>query len=205
MAHADGELARRMVGGDERAVGEFFDRYFPGLFRFASARLGADSDHAEEIVQITLCRAISKLETYRGRSGLFTWLCAFCRNEIAAFYQRRNRMPHEVGLEDETPDVRDALMQNAGEFGEDPSASLGRKEVARCVRGVLERLPGTYGDILEWKYIEGASVTEIASRLGVSSKAAESALTRARIAFRKGFDALTRQPSALEANQRELS
>jgi RNA polymerase sigma-70 factor (ECF subfamily) len=187
VAHADGKLARRILEGEERAVGEFFDRYFPGLFRFASSRLGADSDHAEEIVQLTLCRAISKLDTYRGQSGLFTWLCTFCRNEISAFYQRRRRMPQEIDLADETTEIRDALQANLGDFGEDPATSLGRKELAQAVRNVLERLPGSYGDVLEWKYIEGAPVTEIASRLGVTAKAAESALSRARLAFRKGF------------------
>ena len=63
----------------------------------------------------------------------------------------------------------------------------------------LDSLPLHYGDALEWKYLDGLSVVEIAARLGVSTKAAESRLTRAREAFRDGFSALggmlgTRQP-----------
>jgi DNA-directed RNA polymerase specialized sigma24 family protein len=37
------------------------------------------------------------------------------------------------------------------------------------------------------KYVEGLSVMEIAQRLGVGTKAAESLLTRARTAFRDAY------------------
>ena len=54
----------------------------------------------------------------------------------------------------------------------------------RIVEATLDSLPGRYGEVLEWKYIDGLSVAEIASRLDVGAKAAESLLTRAREAFR---------------------
>jgi DNA-directed RNA polymerase specialized sigma24 family protein len=41
--------------------------------------------------------------------------------------------------------------------------------------------------VLEWKYIHGLSVDEIAERLDVGYKATESLLTRAREAFRDAF------------------
>ena len=52
------------------------------------------------------------------------------------------------------------------------------------VQRVLDHLPSHYADALEWKYIDEVSVQEIAQRLGVGAKAAESLLTRARRAFR---------------------
>jgi len=64
----------------------------------------------------------------------------------------------------------------------------------RVVHAEGDRLPGLvvdrYGDVLEWKYAHGLSVAEIASRLGTSIKAAESTLTRARLAFREGYSSL---------------
>ncbi len=55
----------------------------------------------------------------------------------------------------------------------------------------LDALPRAYGDALEWKYVHGHSVREIAARLNLGEKAAESLLTRARQAFRDGFAAVT--------------
>ena len=60
----------------------------------------------------------------------------------------------------------------------------------------LDSLPAPYGDVLEWKYLEGASMRDIADRLGLTVKAVESMLTRARESFKSGFGAL---PSAEEA------
>ena len=86
-----------------------------------------------------------------------------------------------VDLVDDLPEVRAAL---------DSLDALQRKETARLVQVVLDRLPDRYGDALEWKYIEGLSVAEIAVRLGVATKAAESLLARARTAFRDAFSAV---------------
>ena len=53
---------------------------------------------------------------------------------------------------------------------------------------VLDRLPSRYGDVLEWKYIEGRSVEEIGVLLGVGQAAAQSLLARARVAFREALE-----------------
>ena len=179
-------LVRRMLAGEEHAFEEFFAASFPALFRFAAARL-RDPAAAEEVVQATLCRAVLKLHTYRGEAALFTWLCAFCRHEISAWCERQARRPPEVELVDDLPDVRAALESLSAEREGAPEAELRRHELRRLVQATLDALPGRYGDALEWKYIEGLSVAEIADRLGVGLKAAESLLTRARKAFRDGF------------------
>jgi RNA polymerase sigma-70 factor (ECF subfamily) len=59
-------------------------------------------------------------------------------------------------------------------------------------------LPQRYGDVLEWKYIDGLEVAEIARRLEVGPKAAESVLGRARAAFRDALLELAAVPDALQ-------
>lgn len=187
-------LARRLLAGDESAFEEFFAAYFPRLYRFACSRLGGDEDAAEEVVQAVLIRALRKIGTYRGEAALFTWLCTLCRREIAGWCERIGRSP-EVSLFDSHVDARAALDAIAA--GDDPDAAFGRKELSGLVHLTLDHLPRRYADALEWKYIEGLSVDEIACRLEVGYKAAESLLTRARQAFRDGFTAV-----AIEAPRR---
>jgi RNA polymerase sigma-70 factor (ECF subfamily) len=182
-------LTRRMLGGEERAFAEFFDGYCPRLYRFAVARMRGDEDAAEEVVQNTLCKAISGLKAYRGEAALFTWLCTICRREIGAYYREFQEAPQGVGLLEDSPEIRGALESlAAGE--DDPEISLRRVEMARLVQVVLDCLPSLYGDALEWKYIHGWSVNQIAQRMNLGPKATESLLTRARQAFREGFSAL---------------
>jgi RNA polymerase sigma-70 factor (ECF subfamily) len=197
-AHRDRRLTRRLLKGDERAFEEFFNRHFPGLYRFALARLRGDADAAEEVAQMTLCKAISKLDTYRGEAQLFTWLCTFCRHEIAAHHRRVQRFPQPVGLPEEDPEICAALDSLAALSDDDPESQARRNEISRLVRVALDHLPSHYGNALEWKYLEGLSVKEIAGRLEIGPKAAESLLTRARNAFRDGFSSLSSRPGSMD-------
>ena len=189
-AQSDRALVKRLLRGDEAAFEEFFACYFPRLYRFALARLGGDEDAAEEVVQATLCRAVAVLKTYRGEAALFTWLCTLCRHEMGAHLRRVAReRPAREPLE-ESPETRAALESLAAALEDGPEDDLRRKEVARVVQNILDYLPAAYGDALEWKYALGLPVKEIAARLGLSPKAAESLLTRARQAFRREFTSI---------------
>jgi RNA polymerase sigma-70 factor (ECF subfamily) len=183
---ADMHLVERMLAGEEKAFEVFFERHFPGLYRFTLVRVGRNEDAAEDIVQSTLLKAVDKLHTFRGEAALFTWLCTFCRHEISAYYRRRGKAP-EVTLIEDAPEIRAALESLSAGSTDRPEETLHRKEIARLVQTTLDALPNRYGDALEWKYIQGLSVKEISERLAIGPKAAESLLTRAREAFRDGF------------------
>lgn len=182
-------LARRLLAGDELAFEEFFADYFPRLYRFALVRLGGNADAAEEVAQAVLIRGVAKLHTYRGDAAMFTWLCTLCRREIAGWLAHVGRTA-EISLVDDEPRTRAALEALAASAGHDPETELQRQELSRLVQATLDHLPGRYGDVLEWKYIQELSVDEIAGRLGVRYKAAESLLTRARESFRDGFSCI---------------
>ena len=187
---SDLALARRVIAGDEAAFDEFFGRYFPRLYRFALPRLGGNEDATEEIVQLVLIRGLDRLSSYKGEAALLTWLCTLCRREISRWRERQGRF-REVSLFDDRPEMRAALDALAVVDIDDPETALHRRELAVLVQQTLDHLPGRYGEVLEWKYIHGLSVDEIAERLGVGYKAAESILTRARAAFRDGFAFVT--------------
>ena len=190
---SDREVARRILAGDTAAFDELFDRYFAGLYRFALPRLHYDPDTAEEVVQAALCSALRKLHTFRGEAALFTWLCTFCRREISAHYERSRRQPPVVALVEETTEVAAALESLWTVEGVGPEEATWRREVERFVHVALDALPAHYSDALEWKYIEGLPVREIAVRLAMTPKAAESLLTRARVAFRDAFRTLVHE------------
>jgi RNA polymerase sigma-70 factor (ECF subfamily) len=186
----DKHLAERMLSGDQRAFDEFFHGYFDRLYRFALVRLNHDAAAAEDVVQQTLCRAVEKISLYRGESALFTWLCKICRNMIVDSFRATDRPRGQVIPFEETDEIRLALESLSAMQNDDPEQIAINQQLTRLVRVVLDYLPRRYGQILEWKYIEGHSVKDIAGFLGIGPKAAESALTRARNAFKEGFAAL---------------
>ncbi len=127
---------------------------------------------------------------------MFTWLCACCRNEIAAHFRRLGRRPREVAID--AGDGEPAAVAAAGQPAEsgDQEARLLRRERAERVHLTLDRLPPAYAQAVEWRYLEELGVPEIARRLATTYKAAESLLSRARQAFRAGYDEI---PPALGA------
>lgn len=188
--HVDLATARKILRGDQAAFRRLFDVFFPRLYRFSISRLRGDADAAGEIVQQTFCRALDRLDSYRGEAALYTWFCQICSNLIMDHYRRQNQENRRIVLIEDSPEVQAilaALIDPGGETGE---ATLVRRDVTRLVQTTLDHLPEHYGDVLEWKYVDELPVTEIATRLAVSVKAAESLLGRARVAFRDALLAL---------------
>ena len=196
--HVDRALVRRILGGDERAFRALFDAYFPRLYRFALVRLRGDHDAATEVVQQTFCKAIEGLDTYRGEAALYTWFCQICRNAINDHCRRRNA-DHRflVPLEDR-PELRAVLEAISAPATERPDVAAWQADVHRLIQATMDALPSRYGDVLEWKYVDGMPVAEIARRLSIGPKAAESLLMRARVAFRGAMLELAATPDGLQ-------
>ena len=186
----DRELVQQMLAGEERAFSEFFTTYFPRVFRFALPRLNRNEDDAKDVVQATLVKAMRKLGDYRGEAAMFTWLCQICRREIANHMRSERRYSGRVVLIEDSEEVRAALESIEAPAADDPLRRCDGAELKRLVHAVLDRLPGRYGEALEWKYVEGRSVEEIGDRLGIGHTAAQSLLARARVAFRDGLEAV---------------
>jgi RNA polymerase sigma-70 factor, ECF subfamily len=184
------ELISRMLAGDERAFDAFFETYFARVYRFALPRVGRDREAARDVVQTTLTKAVRKLAGFRGEATLFSWLCQICRHEISDFLRAQKRHDDNVILFEDSAEVRAALESIEAPESQAPHHRHGQSETRRLIQSVLDRLPARYGDALEWKYIDGRSVDEIAVLLGIGQVATQSLLARARTAFREAIEGL---------------
>lgn len=185
MTHKDDlALARSLTQGDERQFQTFFDHYFPRLYRFALTRMG-DGHYVEDIVQTTLINAMKNIHSYRGEAAMFTWLCQICRNEIKMYYRSNAKRQNEVAADDD--EIRPILELLESDQSDTPDTVYTQDETRLLVSEILDFLPGNYGEVLEMKYIWGASVTEIAQKLELTELAVQSTLARARTAFRKAL------------------
>jgi RNA polymerase sigma-70 factor (ECF subfamily) len=191
-------LAKQLADGDEKVFEAFFRDYFSRLYRFALTRLGSDEDAIKDIVQTTLMNAMRSISTYRGEAAMFTWLCQICRNEINAHFRKLAKSVPVVPQDDVA--IRPILESLAGDEQDNPDSHYEGVQMKRLVQEVLDYLPTNYGDALEWKYIEGLSVVEIAARLKITELATQSILARARKSFRAAL--LEISPIITSRNQR---
>lgn len=188
--HDDLSIVKKLLHGDEATFKAVFDGYFPRMYRYILPRVGGNADDARDIVQHAFCKAIERLESYRGEASLYSWMLQICRNTLIDRVRRDSARPQHISLTahaDALEAIVDAL--HAPE-NEQPEHRAARLDLLQIIEATLDYLPSHYGDALEWKYVEGHSVNEIARRLKLAPKAAESLLTRARAAFREAIVAV---------------
>ncbi|MEM8946120.1 MAG: sigma-70 family RNA polymerase sigma factor [Planctomycetota bacterium] len=156
------------------------DRYLPLVWRYAYALLG--STHAAEDVvgdtMLALLRNINQIDADAPR--ISAWLRSVVRHKVADHHRRVYR------AKDHLPRIA-VEKQQRGESA-DPSESLFVDEKRQLITEILEGLPERQRLALEWKYIDGMRVREIATRLGETEKAVEATLYRARREFRRLYE-----------------
>ncbi len=188
----DKQLVKRLLAGNEQSFNQFFDENFARLYRFVLARTDHDVEASKEIVQAALSRALHKIHTYRGESALFTWVCTIARNELVDWIRRNARYREHIVLTEDYPDVRAAVDSFLAPGNDEPGRHYQKQEMSRLIQVALDHLPSRYGDALEWKYIQGYSVKEIAAKMELSPEAAQSLLARAKRAFAEIYGTLVR-------------
>jgi RNA polymerase sigma-70 factor (ECF subfamily) len=134
---------------------------------------------------------LRRLSTYRGEAALYSWICQIAANEISDYWQKRKRDGAHLVFAEDDPTVQAVIATLRAGEADSPEARRFSAELARIVQATLDNLPGRFGDALEWKYLDGLTVVDIAQRLDISTAAAQSVLQRARAAFREAFKAIS--------------
>ena len=182
-------LRRRILAGDRSAWEELYVDCFDSLWIAVARKVGPDRGRIEDVVQETWLVAVRRIRQFDPERGCFRgWLHGIAdrvgRNAGRKWARERRvertLTPDEKGKPEPAQEVQTAV-----------EASLENEELLEVS---FASLPAHYRLILRSKYVEDLSVTEIASRQGVTPKAIESLLGRARRAFRDVYQAFSGPP-----------
>jgi RNA polymerase sigma-70 factor (ECF subfamily) len=165
----EARLLERLRRGDRDAAAEFYDSHAPRVHRFILHALGAAAtpQDADDLMQETFIAVAEGLPFFRGDSTLFTFACAIAHRKTMSFLRTN---------------ARRARIASTMDPPEPVTAGSSRNENLRRAMGALKP---EYRELLLLKYVEEASVIEIARILRESEHAVESRLKRARHALRK--------------------
>ncbi len=166
------ELLARSARGDRRAFDEIVTRYGPVALRVA-ARMAPDRQSAEDIAQEAMVRIWRCADEFDGRRARFTtWLYRIVVNLCIDLRRRPQPAP--------LPEDFDPVDPSAGAA---ERVEVDERRVA--LRRAIEELPSGQRAALMLVYDEGLSGAEAAQVLGVSAKAVERLLARARARLRE--------------------
>lgn len=175
---SDEALAMRAAGGDERAFAALVGRHKVALYRLARRYVG-DVDDAQDIVQASFVSAWNALGRYDPARSFAAWLRSITLNKCRDHARRAS--------------VRRLLMiSGAGRAAEavaDPHPGADAEWIAREELGALDdaiaRLPRALKEPLLLTVFAGLSQAEAGRELGISAKAIETRVYRARRALAK--------------------
>lgn len=170
----DKKLVAQILKGDEKALRYFYRTYQPRLSTFIKAKIANEKD-SEEILQDVLLATLEALRDFSFRSSLFTFICSIANHKVIDFY-RRKKIKSIVFSR--LPDVEPLISTFFG-----PEDSLDEELLKQKIKQTFRSLAPKHSRILKLKYIYGYTVEEIAEKLSISFKSAESQLFRARRAF----------------------
>lgn len=175
-------IASGLQDGDADAWRRLYDAHAQRVWCLVARAVGGTSADVGDVVQeIFLAAARSAAGFDPARGTLAAWLTGITRRQIALYFRRRKR---------QTPTRLAITLAGSHELAmlsddsNDPAVGLNAAERAEQVRAALTRLPTGYEVLLVTKYVDGASVEQIAVAQRCSTEAIRSRLARARRALR---------------------
>lgn len=170
---SDGELASLALGGRQAAYRELLGRHRVAVFRLVRGSIG-DGDAALDVTQEAFIAAFAALKTYDVSRPFKTWVSRIAINKCRDWARRRAvRRFFSFALPIET------AVMIADETIPADRQLFDRAELAR-VSEAITKLPAAIREPLILRTIEGLTQAETAQVLGISEKAVETRLYRAR-------------------------
>lgn len=167
---SDETLVEQTAGGDVRAFEELIARYQVPALHFAFRFVG-DSQEAEDLAQEAFLRVFRNAHNYNYAARFRTWffqiLINLCRDWI------KKKKPLLLG------DALPSIVRSS-----DPSDALDQERRTAAIANAMRNLPANQRLALILCHYQEMSYQEASAVLGISTKALDSLLVRARRTLR---------------------
>ena len=170
---SDGELARLALAGREDGYRRLLERHRDAVFRLVRSLVG-DSDAALDITQEAFVSGFAALKRYDPERPFRAWMSRIAvnkardwarRRKVRNFFSRAADIDEAITVADDAP-ISDTILFH-------------RTELARAMKAIAT-LPHNLREVLVLRTIEDLPEADTATILGISGKAVETRLYRAR-------------------------
>ena len=166
-----------MTGYEERILATY-RATIEQLYRYVSRNCGGDRTLAEDVTQETWLRAVREWRTKGPPDQPIAWLTTVARNILVSYYRRKRPAP----LDSVSPGEVLAALENG--------RAADSSEISAVVSHALARIPAAEAQILEAFHFEDRRMSQIAETLGLSERAVEGRLRRARQRLRRELESI---------------
>jgi RNA polymerase sigma-70 factor (ECF subfamily) len=169
----DRELVSLATSGQQQAFREILSRHKAQIFRLVRNTIG-DSEAAADLVQETFVSAFAAIDRYDKDRPFKFWLSRIALNKCRDWARRRTVRSFFSFAQ--TIDIADDFESDAPDPHQE---AVGKAELARVEKAIAQ-LPHNLREVIVLRGVEDLSQGETAKILGISQKAVETRLYRAR-------------------------
>jgi len=165
---------------------ELFRKHYPGSLRLANSILRHESE-AADAVQSAYSNALKHLAGFREESSFATWISRIVVNQCLMRLRQLKRAP-AMSIDDFPYEPGTTLFDGSRLPG--PHEVFEQRETAAAIETAVSDLPAQLRQAWELHEMEGLSMRDMSSALGISVAAAKSRLFRARAELRRLLEIL---------------
>lgn len=170
---SDGELAALAIAGRQTAFGELMLRYREPVYRLVRHHIG-DADEAIDVTQESFIAAFAALNRYDGTRPFRLWISKIAINKCRDWGRRR--AVRRLFAFAQPIEAADGIADD----GIPADVAIGDAHELARVSAAIGKLPVAIREPLILCAMEGLSQSESADILGISEKAVETRIYRAR-------------------------
>jgi RNA polymerase sigma-70 factor (ECF subfamily) len=167
-------LIRQVLAGRRDLFEQLLQPHMRLLSRFVRTRIRNDM-HADDIIQDTLMKALTRFAQFRSEASFRTWLIQIAINEIRQLHRKQMHSRTSIPIYDAFPEER--LIGTASS----PIEEYERQETLRGIDSALCKLPEIYQKVVRLRDLQELSIAETARLLQLSIPAVKTRHRRGRL------------------------
>jgi RNA polymerase sigma-70 factor (ECF subfamily) len=174
-------LVQKALDGDQKSMAILVETHSDRIYSLA-IKLMRNEEDAEDILQETFMIMIKKLNTFAGKSSLYTWLYRIATN-LALGKLRRKKI---VKSEEDIQNVSEAsyLGKDIQNWKNPMEAEQDQSVMTTCLEHAISKLPESYRSVFVLRDMEKHSTRETDKLLAISESNVKVRLMRARLYMR---------------------
>jgi RNA polymerase sigma-70 factor (ECF subfamily) len=186
LGEAEREFIERLKAGEADAFDVLVQRYSGDIYAML-CRMTEDAEEAADLTQETFMSSIKAIGSFRGESGLKTWLFRIAVNHARNRFRWWNRRQRNRSVSlDTSENAEDTpLSERIASSDIDPERAAIRSQREDAAIAELAKLPDIYREAIVLCDIEGMAYDEIAAALDINIGTVKSRLARGREELRK--------------------
>ncbi|MCH7577061.1 MAG: sigma-70 family RNA polymerase sigma factor [Chloroflexi bacterium] len=153
--HGERAIVDAAIGGDEAALAELYNLYFPRVYRYIIARMGNPYD-AEDLTEEVFLRVLDAIGRFQWREAPFSaWLFRIAHNAVIS--QRRKE-----GARGRSSPLSEALPVDS----QGPEEMVANRLALNEVMKAADTLPEAQRRVIGYRFAAGLTVAETARAMG---------------------------------------